>query len=114
MEELNLAAIDDIDDIMLVINDAKTYLKNQGSTQWNLPDGYPNKSDLIKDINNKECYVYKLNQSIIGVLVIMENIDENYNEIDGNWLNNDNYVSIHRIALKLNFHNQKIGIKKQV
>ena len=65
MGELILANIEDIDDIMLVINDAKTYLKNQGSTQWNLPDGYPNKSDLINDINNKECYIYKLNKSII-------------------------------------------------
>lgn len=111
MSNLILANIDNIKDIMEIISDAKSYLKSQGSSQWNLPDGYPNECDLIKDINNKECYIYIENNTIIGVMVIMESIDENYNEIDGSWLNNDKYASIHRIAVRNNYHNQQIGYK---
>ena len=111
MSKLILANINNINEIMEIIHDAKRYLKEQGSSQWNLPDGYPNKSDLIKDINNNECYIYLEADKIIGVMIIMQNIDENYNEIDGNWLNNDKYVSIHRIAVRYNYHNQQIGYK---
>ena len=37
--------------------------------------------------------------------------DENYYEIDGKWLTNDTYASIHRIAIKNSHHHKKIGIK---
>jgi ribosomal protein S18 acetylase RimI-like enzyme len=111
MSKLILANISNIKDIMEIINDAKQYLKSQGSTQWNLPDGYPNESTLLKDIENKECYIYLENNLIIGVMVIMETEDENYDEIDGIWLNNDKYVSIHRIAIRNGFHNKQIGYK---
>jgi ribosomal protein S18 acetylase RimI-like enzyme len=111
MNELKLASISDIDEIMTIISDAKAYLKKQGLKQWNLPDGYPNKSDLINDINQNECYIYLIDNTIIGVMVIMEKPDENYNEIDGKWLTSNKYASIHRIAVRMNYHNQQIGIK---
>lgn len=111
MNKLRLATLNDIDNIMEVITEAKIYLKNQGSTQWNLPDGYPNKIDLINDINKNECYIYLINNNIVGVMVIMENKDENYDEIDGNWLSDIKYASIHRIAVKLDYHHQNVGYK---
>lgn len=111
MSKLILATKNNINDIMDIINDAKKYLKSQGSSQWNLSDGYPNESTLLKDIENEECYIYLEDNYIIGVMVIMESIDENYNEIDGKWLNNDKYVSIHRIAIRNGFHNKQIGYK---
>ena len=36
--------------------------------------------------------------------------DENYEEIyDGSWLTNNSYVSIHRIAIREDYHNKSIG-----
>jgi ribosomal protein S18 acetylase RimI-like enzyme len=37
--------------------------------------------------------------------------DENYYEINGNWLTNDKYASIHRIAISNNYHYKGIGVK---
>ena len=37
--------------------------------------------------------------------------DENYEEIKGQWLTNNPYASIHRIAIKNTHHNKKIGVK---
>ena len=111
MSKLILANKNNISDIMRIINDAKVYLKNQGSNQWNLPDGYPNEEVLLNDINNNECYLYIEDNDIIGIMVIMERIDENYTEIDGKWVNNDKYVSIHRIAVRNDYHNKQIGYK---
>ena len=101
----------DIKKIMEIITDAKKYLKNQNSLQWNQPDGYPNECDLLKDINNESCYLYLENNEIIGTMSIVFIPDENYFEINGEWLTNDSYASIHRIAIKNSHHKKGIGIK---
>ena len=101
----------DIKIIMEIITDAKKYLKNQNSLQWNQPDGYPNECDLLKDINNESCYLYLENDEIIGTMSIIFTPDENYFEIEGKWLTNDLYASIHRIAIKNSYHKKGIGIK---
>ena len=108
---LLLATEKNIDIVMEIISDAKEYLKSQNLTQWNLDDGYPRKDDLLKDIQNKSCYLYTNDNSIIGCMSIIFTPDENYNEISGNWLTNNNYASIHRIAIKNNYHHKGIGVK---
>ena len=107
--KLQLAQINDLKEIMKIIDNAKKYLKEQGSLQWNLSDGYPSDKDIIKDIENNVCYIYIDNDEIIGTLSIVTLPDENYNEIDGKWLTTDKYASIHRIAVK--YHNKNIGVK---
>ena len=100
-----------IDEIMTIISDAKGYLRQQNLLQWNLDDGYPRKEDLLKDIDNQNCYLYIENDTVIGCMCIIFTPDENYYEIDGNWITNDKYASIHRIAIKNDFHHQGIGRK---
>ena len=108
---LLLAIEKDIDIIMEIISDAKAYLKSQNLKQWNLDDGYPRKEDLLKDIQNNSCYLYIEDNLVIGCMSIIFTPDENYEDIDGNWLSNDKYASIHRIAIKNNSHHKGIGIK---
>ena len=110
MYQLKQANINDIDNVMMVINSAKKYLKNQGLQQWNLDDGYPSKETLKNDILNKTCYILINNDDVIGTMSILLTPDENYEEIyDGKWLTNNKYASIHRIAVREDFHNQSIG-----
>jgi ribosomal protein S18 acetylase RimI-like enzyme len=109
--KLQLAQINNLKEIMKIIDNAKQYLKEQGSLQWNLSDGYPSDKDIIKDIENNACYIYIDNDEIIGTLSIVTLPDENYNEIyDGKWLSNDKYASIHRIAIRNEYHHLKLGI----
>lgn len=108
---LKLATTEDINVIMNIIDDAKKYLKKQGLSQWNLDDGYPRKEDMLKDIENKNCFLYIENNIIIGCMSIIFTPDENYYEIEGKWLTNDKYASIHRIAISNNYHSKGIGVK---
>lgn len=108
---LKLATAKDIDIIMDIIKEAKEYLKSQNSLQWNLADGYPNESDLLNDIKNKYCYLYIEENQIIGTMSIIYTPDENYTEINGCWLTNNSYASIHRIAVKNTSHHKNIGVK---
>ena len=108
---LKLATQTDIKIVMEIINDAKLYLREQNSLQWNQADGYPAEKDLLKDISNKSCYLYLENNEVLGVMSIILTPDENYAEIDGKWLTSSDYASIHRIAVKKNCHNKNIGAK---
>ena len=94
---------------MKIITDAKTYLRQQGLSQWNLADGYPGINDILKDIENNQLYLYIENNEILGVMSIVIRPDENYEEIDGSWLTTDKYASIHRIATKT--HHKGLGVK---
>ena len=52
---LQLSTSSDITNILQIINDAKVYLKSKEIDQWQ--HGYPNKSQIEKDIANNESYV---------------------------------------------------------
>jgi hypothetical protein len=109
--KIRLANPNDINQIMEIINDAKKYLKSQSLKQWNLDDGYPQKEVLLNDINNKSCYVLEKDNILISTMSVVFTVDENYNEIyNGNWLTNDKYASIHRIAIRNEYHHLKLGI----
>lgn len=101
MELIRKATTSDLNEVMEVIEDARLYLKESGSLQWNTPDGYPTSSDMLKDIQNEHLYVYIKDNKILGCAALVSGIDENYNEIEGAWGNLETpYLQIHRIAFK--------------
>ena len=105
------AQLKDIKLIMAIINDGKKHLKSQNSLQWNLPNGYPNEDILLNDIKNESCYLYIEDNEVIGTMSIIHTPDENYYEINGKWLTDQPYASIHRIAVLNSHHNNGIGVK---
>ena len=73
--------------------------ENNNPNQW--VNGYPGKSDVELDIKNDSSYVcLDDNGEIIGTFSFAIGEDENYDKIyDGNWLNDKEYGTIHRIAV---------------
>lgn len=63
------AKINDLDEIMLIIDEAKQLLKSDGSPQWQ--DGTPNSEIFQEDIKKKRCYVLVVGKQIAGVAVLM-------------------------------------------
>lgn len=85
-----------IDEIFLC---AKEYMKKSGNkSQW--ASDYPNSKDTLIDIDNDCSYVIiDENDDIVGTFALITSEDPNYKIIkDGKWLNDDKYVTIHRIA----------------
>ena len=82
--------IEDISRVIDIINQAKTYFKNNDIDQWQ--DGYPNEETIEKDIENNEAYVLEED----GVTIHGEPA---YNRIEGKWILNCPYICVHRIAV---------------
>ncbi len=102
------ANLSDYDTIMSIYEIAREFMRNTGNpNQWKNTN--PTPEQVKEDINNQTCHVIYDSVEICGVFALCEGIDETYLHIeDGNWLNDNEYVTIHRIA-----SNQKVpGIFK--
>lgn len=94
---VRLANENDLDEIMRVYESARKFMRDSGNTlQW-LED-YPQRALLMQDIIKEEAYVYVENGKVHGVFVLPFGLDPTYAEIEGEWLNNEPYATIHRIG----------------
>lgn len=91
------AKLENIDDILEIINQAKENLKKKGLSQWQ--GDYPNKSTIEEDIKKEIGYVLEVENCIRGYVVVDFTEDEAYKNIKGKWNSLGKYVSIHRCAI---------------
>lgn len=88
----------DIKDIMIIVNEAKAFLKSQNVNQWQ--DGYPNEESFLNDIKEDRLYAVKDEDQVIGVFAIV-NYEPTYDVIyEGKWLSDEPYIAVHRIAIE--------------
>lgn len=93
------ALMQDLTAIMGIYEEAKLFMRQQGNhKQWT--NGYPSNELVQTDIQNGNCYVCLENDETIGVFCFFDGPDPTYAKIyEGQWLNNEPYGVIHRIAV---------------
>ena len=102
------ANIDDLDSVLGIYNDAIAKFEVEKTFQWT--KGFPPNEDSFRnDLINNEIIVALENDSIVGVMTLLLNGENDYLEIDGNWLNDDKYITIHRIAISKNCYGKGVG-----
>lgn len=99
--EIRKSTISDIDRIMEIYDEARTYMRENGNPhQWG--GGYPYREIVIEDIEAGHSYVCIDEGSIAAVFCFFVGNDDSYNEIyDGGWLSDEDYAVIHRIAVSV-------------
>lgn len=91
------ATINDLPTVLAIYERARQYMRDTGNpNQWRNTN--PTVEQTKKDIENGCLYVVKDNDGIQGVFALIGGEDPTYTHIDGTWLNNKPYVTIHRIA----------------
>jgi len=87
----------DLEEVMAIYDYARVKMRDTGNpNQW--IDGYPSVDAISQDIANENSYVIEKSGKIIGVFTFITGEDPTYNVIEGKWLNNKPYGTIHRIA----------------
>ncbi len=108
--KIRLSKIEDIPKIMIVINDAKSYLAAQNIDQWQ--NGYPNTAQVENDIKKGESYVLVNDENLVlATAMFTLRKEPTYKKvIDGNWLVSEEeiYGVIHRMAIKKEY--RKFGL----
>lgn len=103
------ATLNDIDEIMVIIDQAKALLKTDKNPQWQ--DGYPNLNSIKKDIDAKTSNVIVVNNVVAGYASISSVPEPNYTAItDGSWKNtSETYSTIHRVAISTDFKGMNLA-----
>ncbi len=100
MEKLNYeyrrATISDLPAIMRIFQVAQAFMEANGNPQWE--KGFPDETDVKGGIYGGILYCVTCLEEIVAVFSTA-NYDGDYDEIDGAWLTNKNYLSIHRVAV---------------
>lgn len=92
----------DIENIMKIIYQAQNYFKDNGIDQWQ--NNYPNYETIKNDIKNGYAYVLEENDQIIGTVAVSFDGEKSYDTIyEGQWLSNNKYAVIHRMAVDNNY-----------
>lgn len=92
----------DVDKIVQILQDAITFLKKNGSTQWQ--SGYPNRETVEEDIEKQVAWVLTVDNEVAGYAAVVIGREPTYADIEGKWENNvDTYATIHRIAVASQF-----------
>ncbi len=102
MMNIRAANINDIKSILEIIKQAQNYFNENGIDQWQ--NDYPNEKIIKEDILKSVSYVILEDEKIIATFMSAIEEDVSYKEIyDGNWINQDEYAVIHRIAVNNNY-----------
>lgn len=95
------AAETEISQIWQILQDAIARRKTDGSNQWQ--DGYPNPETIESDIAKDAGYVLEIDSQIAGYVAILINDEPEYDNLEGKWLTNNDFVVFHRLAVATDF-----------
>lgn len=107
--EIRLAYPNEADEIMKIIEEARSFLKRSGSDQWQ--GKYPELRDILNDILLGQAWVAVIDGEIVAYTAVIKGQEEAYEAIfDGKWRHaNPQYTVFHRIAVAQNKSDQKIA-----
>ncbi|MBQ9731215.1 MAG: GNAT family N-acetyltransferase [Bacilli bacterium] len=108
MIKIRKANINDLNDALQIYEDAIEKFAIEKTFQWE--KGYPpNEESFNNDLKNNEIYVALIENKIVGVMTFLLDGEGDYLDIDGMWLNNEKYLTIHRIAVSKSYYGKGVG-----
>lgn len=86
-----------LEDMCRITEEAKAQLKGMGLDQWQ--KGYPSREVWVEDIKNQMAWLAVEGDKVLGVFAFQTTPDISYGEIDGQWLTDTPYASMHRVCV---------------
>ncbi len=88
---------EDIDGVAALFEGARRFMRQNGNmNQW--INGYPSRELTVEDVRLGRSYVVEDNGELLATFVMLTEDDPTYKVIDGKWLNDEPYGTLHRIA----------------
>ncbi len=95
--QIRHATPQDLRAIMALYDGARRFMQQSGNTtQW--ANGYPREDIVQEDIESRTCYVCVEDGHIYAAFVLLLTPEPTYRRIEGAWLNDRPYGTLHRVA----------------
>lgn len=95
--EFILATTEHLDEVCRITDEAKAQLRRMGVDQWQR--GYPAREFWLADIESKRVWLAVEGERVLGAFLFQTAPDISYGTIDGAWLSNGPYATIHRVCV---------------
>ena len=95
--EFILARPEHLDEICRITDEAKAQLKRMGVDQWQR--GYPAREFWLTDIETQRVWIAVEDDKVLGAFLFQTTPDASYGAIDGAWLTDGPYATIHRVCV---------------
>ena len=97
--KIRKSSVSDINNLLEIFDEARKTIATLGIDQWQ--NGYPSFDVVREDISLSRSYAVEIDESVCGTFVMMEN-EPTYDKIyEGEWLGNEDYIAIHRVAISV-------------
>lgn len=103
-----LATENDIEDIMLIMRQARNYLKKHRVDQWQ--GNYPTQEVFAEAVAEGECYAVTYGERLAGFFCLTDKPESDYDNLtDGKWHGEGKYCKLHRMAVEAQFRSTGIS-----
>lgn len=103
-----LATENDIEDIMLIMRQARNYLKKHRVDQWQ--GDYPTQEVFAEAVAEGECYAVTYGERLAGFFCLTDKPESDYDNLtDGKWHGEGKYCKLHRMAVEAQFRSTGIS-----
>lgn len=90
-----------------IVHQAALDMAINGRHQWD--ETYPPRESISRDIDNGNGYVLKLDGEIVGYTALTFDGEPSYDRLQGQWLSDMPYATIHRTALAREHHGKGLA-----
>ena len=108
--ECRPATPEDLEDILLIVRQARNYLRKNRVDQWQ--GEYPDAAAFEKDFQYGECYCMTYGGRVAGFFTLSARPEPTYiNLTDGKWASDEPYCVLHRSAISAEFRGTGLSDK---
>lgn len=90
-------SISEIDEIIALTKSCGKHMRENGIDQWD--ENYPDRQSIENDLHTKTLFVWKEAKKILGIIVLNENQDEEYQQINWSTSETNRNLVVHRLAV---------------
>ena len=107
---ISLGQTFEIEEILELTHACGQHMRDHGIDQWD--ESYPNQEVILQDLKTQTLFTYRENNEILGIIVLNEQQDEEYSQINWSTSKTDRNIVVHRLAVKPS--EQKRGIARRL
>lgn len=94
---IRAALLKDIKELHRIFDAAKSFMRATGNmSQWS--GNYPSDELLVEEIEAGHCFIVEHEGRAVASFCLIHGADPTYSYIEGEWLSDEPYATIHRIA----------------
>ena len=104
---ISMGKMAEIDAIVQLTKDCGKHMRDNGIDQWD--EDYPDRTVIMNDLDTETLFAYREKGNVIGIIVLNESQDEEYEEINWSTSEDDRNIVVHRLAVHPDKQGKGIG-----